>query len=81
MDCHDPHSPRFGKIEPLPGPNTLRMGEPYHHSSEAQDRNPLERWKAALGKGHGDAAHSDSAHSDAAHNGDDSESSSTEEKH
>ncbi|MFT7170196.1 MAG: hypothetical protein ACI80K_003343 [Paracoccaceae bacterium] len=45
VDCHNPHSPRFPKIEALPGPNTLRMGEPYHHDSAAQDRNPLERWK------------------------------------
>lgn len=26
-DCHDPHSPAYPGIVPLPGPNTLRMGE------------------------------------------------------
>ncbi|MDF1836652.1 MAG: hypothetical protein P1V35_02185 [Planctomycetota bacterium] len=42
--CHDPHSPAFGKLTPLPGPNTLRMrggGPPdpnYKHSSK---HNPL----------------------------------------
>lgn len=25
--CHDPHAPAFDSVEPLPGPNTLRMGE------------------------------------------------------
>lgn len=45
VDCHDPHSPRFGQIETLPGPNTLRAGDPYHHDDKAQKRNPLERWK------------------------------------
>jgi hypothetical protein len=25
--CHDPHSPAFGKSSPLPGPNTLRMNQ------------------------------------------------------
>lgn len=27
-ECHDPHSPAYPKYAPLPGPNTLRMGEP-----------------------------------------------------
>lgn len=30
--CHDPHAPAFDPVEPLPGPNTLRMGEvPENH--------------------------------------------------
>jgi hypothetical protein len=32
--CHDPHAPAFPRFVPLPGPNTLRMGdqptEPHH---------------------------------------------------
>ncbi|MCA9001447.1 MAG: hypothetical protein KDB61_05960 [Planctomycetes bacterium] len=42
--CHDPHAPRFQKLPPLPGPNTLRMkrgGGPdpdYHHTPV---HNPL----------------------------------------
>ena len=44
-ECHDPHAPAFGPIKPLPGPNTLRMGDPMapvtpHHP----ERNPLRRW-------------------------------------
>jgi len=45
-ECHDPHSPAFPRMEPLPGPNTLRMGAqesaPHHGTPE----NPLEKWKA-----------------------------------
>ncbi len=26
-ECHNPHSPAFPDYEPLPGPNTLRMGD------------------------------------------------------
>ena len=60
VDCHNPHSPAFGQIEPLPAPNTLRMVEPRKHDGEAQARNPLERWKA----GHGDDEHTDHASSE-----------------
>ena len=34
--CHDPHAPAFPDYQPLPGPNTLRMGNPpaeLHHES------------------------------------------------
>ncbi|MCF6313117.1 MAG: hypothetical protein L3J39_11755 [Verrucomicrobiales bacterium] len=42
--CHDPHHPRFDAIKPLPGPNTLRMGD--QETGDSQDhgdhkRNPL----------------------------------------
>ena len=44
-ECHDPHSPAFAGIAPLPGPNTLRMGEQAsdidHHLNGS---NPLLRW-------------------------------------
>lgn len=53
-ECHDPHSPRYPSYEPLPGPRTLRMGDPHAHGaaheaarsrSEGPDaRNPLQRW-------------------------------------
>ncbi len=42
--CHDPHSPAFDPIAPLPGPNTLRMGSPSHSQSEPHVVNPLQRW-------------------------------------
>jgi hypothetical protein len=47
-ECHDPHSPRYEPYVPLPGPNTLRMGEtPHHDGSHAVERNPLRRRPAA----------------------------------
>lgn len=53
-ECHDPHSPRYPAYEPLPGPRTLRMGSPgdadaSHHGDPASERNPLRRWKSAVG--------------------------------
>jgi hypothetical protein len=46
-ECHDPHSPAYQPMRPLPGPNTLRMGkqdaEFAAHISE--ERNPLLRWR------------------------------------
>lgn len=45
-ECHDPHHPAYQPMAPLPGPNTLRMGEQHtkdpHHINE---RNPLQRWR------------------------------------
>ena len=43
--CHDPHSPVYSPIAPLPGPNTLRMGEQGHTGSEINENNPLQRWR------------------------------------
>lgn len=45
VDCHDPHQPALRPIAPLPGPNTLRMGDqsvplPVHDS-------PLMPWLQA----------------------------------
>ncbi len=42
-ECHDPHSPRFEAIEPLPGPNSLRMGEPARGEHQ-RPNNPLRHW-------------------------------------
>ena len=42
IECHDPHAPAFPPMEPLPGPNTLRMGERAPHAGAAAgERNPL----------------------------------------
>ena len=45
-ECHDPHHPAYRPMSPLPGPNTLRMGDQHpkdaHHINE---RNPLQRWR------------------------------------
>lgn len=44
-ECHDPHAPAFDPIAPLPGPNTLRMGEPGEKDGgHGAERNPLRRW-------------------------------------
>ena len=45
-ECHDPHSPAFVGIAPLPGPNTLRMGEKPAGDIDRhlEERNPLRRW-------------------------------------
>lgn len=44
-ECHNPHAPRFDPIPPLPGPRTLRMGDPHleaHHHGGAPE-SPLQR--------------------------------------
>ncbi|MEE8468706.1 MAG: hypothetical protein V3T22_09635 [Planctomycetota bacterium] len=43
-ECHDPHSPAYDPMVPLPGPNTLRMGHPSQPSDEAARANPLRKW-------------------------------------
>ncbi|MHC4211014.1 MAG: hypothetical protein ACYTE6_02340 [Planctomycetota bacterium] len=48
VECHDPHAPAFDQMRPLPGPNTLRMGEPRrdHHPAAFERRNPLRHFNA-----------------------------------
>lgn len=45
-ECHDPHSPKYDPMRPLPGPDTLRMGDqsprPGHGHSEK--KSPLQKW-------------------------------------
>lgn len=45
-ECHDPHSPAYPTYEPLPGPNTLRMGDPLEGAHDERKRNPLMHWRA-----------------------------------
>jgi len=45
-ECHDPHSPAFEHIVPLPGPHTLRMGPQSKESPEHRKRNVLQLWRA-----------------------------------
>lgn len=51
IECHDPHAPPFQRMQPAPGPNTLRMGpqeaaghdgrhDPLRIFSQAADANP-----------------------------------------
>ena len=47
-ECHDPHVPRvpaMDPLQPLPGPHTLRMGDPKSepHLEPEQPRDPLIR--------------------------------------
>lgn len=45
-ECHDPHAPAFEPYAPLPGPETLRMGDQSGHgiaADEAGLANPLRR--------------------------------------
>lgn len=45
-ECHDPHSPAYAPMPPLPGPNTLRMGDQHSgHGTLIDERNPLQRWR------------------------------------
>lgn len=46
-ECHDPHSPRYSPYQPLPGPNTLRMGTPPSPDQHHPDLSPLRRWRTA----------------------------------
>jgi len=48
--CHDPHSPAYSSYEPLPGPNTLRMGEPLQDGHDERKRNPLMQWRGQSGQ-------------------------------
>lgn len=47
-ECHDPHAPAFKPYVPLPGPSTLRMGDPnsvhYIPDPESTKHNPLRTW-------------------------------------
>jgi hypothetical protein len=48
-DCHDPHSPAYKPIAPLPGPHTLRMGDqsPREESEHPHERHmPLRHWSS-----------------------------------
>jgi hypothetical protein len=60
VDCHDPHAPAFPPLQPLPGPNTLRMdlraprGEPHGRPVERVD--PLRKWQHDSSKAHSPAA-------------------------
>ncbi|TWU41966.1 hypothetical protein Poly41_02620 [Novipirellula artificiosorum] len=40
IECHDPHHPPFQRMQPAPGPSTLRMG-PQDVASDDHSHNPL----------------------------------------
>jgi hypothetical protein len=44
-ECHDPHSPAYQPIAPLPAPNTLRMGEQKREEQDLPRHHmPLRHW-------------------------------------
>jgi len=43
--CHDPHQPTYQGMKPLPGPNTLRMGDKHGGHDQIDENNPLQRWR------------------------------------
>jgi hypothetical protein len=43
--CHDPHQPAFKPMTSLPGPETLRMGDPHGVTDDTPEaHNPLRLW-------------------------------------
>ncbi|UCD76585.1 MAG: hypothetical protein JSV91_06605 [Phycisphaerales bacterium] len=53
-ECHDPHAPAFDPLRPLPGPNTLRMGDPKdkQHGGEVDLKDPLRKWQLEIDNRH-----------------------------
>ncbi len=45
-DCHNPHSPAYKPIAPLPGPSTLRMGDQTHVEHGGARHTPLRKWSS-----------------------------------
>lgn len=44
-ECHNPHAPRYEPYTPLPGPATLRMGDPHAHDHHGTHGvGPLQQW-------------------------------------
>ena len=54
VQCHDPHAPAFDDFAPLPGPHTLRMGQPSPHGydSAVEHIDPLRKWEYGQPKAH-----------------------------
>jgi len=46
-NCHDPHSPHYNPMKPLPAPNTLRMGTPHRVKAlpHEEHRSPLSQYR------------------------------------
>ncbi len=43
-ECHDPHAPAYPDYKPLPGPRTLRMGDP-PEPTHGTKHDPLGQWR------------------------------------
>lgn len=42
--CHDPHSPAYKPVAPLPGPETMRMGDQKREAEREKRHTPLRQW-------------------------------------
>ena len=64
--CHDPHSPAFAPMDALPGPNTLRMGDPSAttHGGHGGRRNPLRRYSSSSSEAERSEHETEARHSD-----------------
>lgn len=50
-ECHDPHAPAYTPMAPLPGPETLRMGEqPTEREGHGHKHSPLSTWSRPKGE-------------------------------
>jgi hypothetical protein len=43
-ECHNPHAPAYQPLAPLPGPNTMRMGDQSHTAEPERRHEPLRKW-------------------------------------
>jgi hypothetical protein len=52
-ECHNPHGPAYGKLVPLPGPNTLRMTPEGGEENDGGIASPLRHRPAGHEQGNG----------------------------
>lgn len=55
-ECHDPHSPAYEPLRPLPGPSTLRMGDQSVAHDHGGGGSPLRRNRSGSGAHHDETA-------------------------
>lgn len=62
-ECHDPHSPAFPTLSPLPGPSTMRMGDQSRSEAPAHRHAPLQRWSSGTPEPSGTPEHNEHSES------------------
>lgn len=63
-ECHEPHSPAYKPMKPLPAPTTLRMGDQSEPKEHHGKESPLRRRSASPHEGgpeHAEPAHNESS--------------------
>ncbi len=58
-ECHNPHSPHYDPIAPLPGPTTLRMGDQSRTHQGPEKHTPLRTWSKEGQEHQAEPAHED----------------------